>query len=141
MEIELLKITELRRLLNNATIPAYLNSFKVIKYVSAIDIFCEVERIKKREIASPILNRIKSGTCDLFYAINIGCLIVAALNSLSLEDGLFQFSDDYCSVELWETAINRSLDPAQSSILVTLRCYDKWMCSDLSEAALALFTE
>ena len=124
MEVIYLSLPELRELMKTSINSSVARTEDAIRCISTADIFCEVERTKKDNMAHPTLRLIKRRECKLHSAINCGYLVTADLNSYSLEDGLFEMGDDFYSFEFWEDAVLPATDPAHSVRLISLRSFD-----------------
>jgi len=124
MEAIYLSLPELRELMKTSINSSVARTEDAIRCISTVDIFYEVEHIKKDNMAHPILKLMKSRECKLHGAINCGYLVTADLNSYSLEDGLFKVGDDFYSFEFWEDTVLPATDPAHSARLISLRSFD-----------------
>lgn len=95
-----------------------------LKCISVVDVFLQIEQIKKHGYKNHILKIIKEKKSQFHEAYDIGYLQIALLDTNAIQNGLFITSDDFFNVQLWEGAIKKETDPAYSVRLVSLKSYD-----------------
>ena len=89
-----------------------------------VEEFYLIECIKKEDISAQVLRLVRNRKCQLYSAIDCGYIVTADLSIDSLENGLFKVGEDYYSFELWDDAINLTVDPATSAKMISLRSFD-----------------
>lgn len=124
LQVLLIDSEELRRLISTpATGVPFVTG--TIKCAASVELIFEVEHTKKRLVNShSVLQNIKGKACRLHDALKEGYLHTAALDTAALKCGLFETSEDFSTVSLWEPAVDRRSDPLRSVRLVSLRSYD-----------------
>jgi hypothetical protein len=95
-----------------------------LKCISVVDVFLEIEQLKKHGYRNRILKIIKEEKSQFHEACDIGYLQIAMLDTNAIQNGLFIISDDFFNVQLWDGAIKEDTDPAYSIRLVSLKSYD-----------------
>ena len=95
-----------------------------LKCISTVDIFLEIEQIKKHGYRNRVLRTIKEEKSGFHEACCIGYLQVAMLDTNAIQNGLFVTSDDFFNVQFWEDAVEHGTDPAYSVRLISLKSYD-----------------
>ena len=123
MEIVPIGLTELRSLIGTPT-SGTIRVGSTLKCVCAIDLFTEVERIKKRNLSHSTLRIIRERKCMYYEACEKGYVLTAVLDEDAIKDGLFEIVDDFFNAEFWSPAIDPNRDPAYSSRIVALKSYD-----------------
>ncbi len=135
MDESILSLAELRKLIRSRS----NTTDTVSKCVCIIDLFCEVEKVKKRNIGSRLWNSIRRNDSNLHYRVRTGNIVALDLDHSSLEQGLFEMSDDYKTLGLWEPAAKTTIPPEDSVRLVSLRYFDICYGTDLCNSALTAF--
>lgn len=135
MVASILSLAELRKLIRSRS----NTKDTVNKCVCMIDLFYEVEKVKKRNMGSKLWNSIRRNDSNLHYRVSTGNIVTLDLDHSSLEQGLFEMSDDHKSLCLWEPAAKTTIPPEDSVRLVSLRYFDICYGTDLCDSALTTF--
>ena len=122
-DIVLMGLRELRDLIRTRATGNILIG-NTLKCISAVDVFLEIERIKKRRRRTHVLRIIKEGESRFHEAVHKGYVQIAMLDDNAIQYGLFMSNDDFFTVQFWEPGVDRGTDPAHSARLVSLRSYD-----------------
>jgi len=122
-DIVLMDLRELQDLVRTPAKGSVVIS-STLKCISVVDVFLEIEQIKKHRYRNRILKVIKKEMSEFHEACNIGYLQIAMLDTNAIQNGLFVNSDDFFNVQFWEGAIEQGTDPAYSVRLVSLKSYD-----------------
>lgn len=139
MEIAHLTLIELRQLIRSERVdPYHPTNDDQIKCVCSTDLFCEAETIKKRKTNPSTLDSLRTRSCNLFAAMEYGYVQMLDLDQYSLEKGLFEDIEDSYKFEIWQSAVDRRNDPAQSARMVSLKAFDKSWGTNLCETFGAL---
>ncbi len=134
MDLELASIEKIQDLLKRDLTVEHRHD--EITCCSVADVFLAVERMKKSGKAYDPLTRIKDQKTAFFEAVVNGDLLIASLDTESLQDGLFNNR-----TQLWEPAANHGITPTHSVRLVTLKSFDLRWDSDMIEEAQRIYGE
>ncbi len=96
----------------------------ILKCISTVDIFLEIEQIRKHGYRNRVLRIIKEEKSGFHEACYVGYLQVVMLDTNAIQNGLFDTSDDFSNVQFWGDAIEHGTDPAYSARLISLKSYD-----------------
>lgn len=136
MDVIYLRLSELRKLMESPLGSDIMRVDDTIKCICTGEVFYEVECIKKDDISTQALKLVKNRGCELYSAIACGYIVTADLSIDSLEKGLFKVGEDYYSFELWDDAMQATIDPATSIKMISLRSFDLIWGTDLYTSAI-----
>lgn len=137
MDVIYLGLSELRKLMESPLDSDIVSIDDIIRCISTVEVFYEVECIKKTDISAQALKLVKNGGCQLYGAIDSGYIVTADLNIDSLENGLFKVGEDYYSFEFWDDAIQSTVEPAISVKMISLRSFDLIWGTDLYSSTIS----
>ena len=122
-DIVLMDLRELQDLVRTPAKGSVVIS-SILKCISTVDIFLEIEQIRKHGYRNRVLRIIKEEKSGFHEACYSGYLQVAMLDTNAILNGLFVTSDDFSNVQFWGDAIEHGTDPAYSVRLISLKSYD-----------------
>lgn len=139
MEIQILCLAELRGLIESRK--RSLNSLRDgnMRCVCTTDVILGIEVVKKTRFESPEWRHIRGKTSHFHSASESGYVFCIDLDNYALTEGLFEISDDYRKINLWELAANRHINPEDSSRLICLKYFDECCGTALYSGALTTY--
>ena len=90
-------------------------------------------------MGSQVWNLILNDDTNLHHRIYKENVITLDLDLNSLEQGLFEVSEDYKTLSLWETAATTAIPPEDSVRLVSFRYFDICYETDLCDGFICIW--